>query len=70
MKFPLTFHSLYASQGDATLLFTLVRYQFDPTIIDGLGNTALHVAAARDAVEAARVLMENGADIEEKDSYG
>ena len=47
-----------AGFGDATLLFTLVRYQFDPTIIDGLGNTALDVAIRQQHLECAVVLYQ------------
>jgi hypothetical protein len=49
---------LAAGFGDATLLFTLVRYQFDPTIIDGLGNTALDVAIKQQHLECAIVLYQ------------
>ena len=48
---------LAAGFGDATLLFTLVKYQFDPTI-DGFGNTALDVAIRQQHLESAVVLYQ------------
>lgn len=60
-----------AKEGDATKIASLLKT--DPDLVQAVGDhskTALHWAAEMDHVEVAAVLVEAGADIEARTSWG
>lgn len=52
-----------AEHGDAKVLEAMLACGFDPNVKDGDGVTALHRAAMAGHVDAARVLIEHGAQV-------
>lgn len=48
----------------------LIEYGADPRALDAHGNTPLHIAANRNNIGTARVLIENGADINARNRVG
>jgi ankyrin repeat protein len=60
-----------AIRGDAVTLVEIIRQNPSAVnAIDPKGNTALHLAAARDHVDAARVLLRAGAQVNAASTLG
>jgi len=53
----------YALLCDAERIKKLLEEGTDPNIRDGDGNTPLHFAASKGCAEAARLLLEHGAEL-------
>lgn len=59
-----------AEQNKTYMLQALLNYGGDISQPDSHGNTALHLAVARQYVEICKFLVENGADTEKPDADG
>ncbi|XP_019189929.1 PREDICTED: potassium channel AKT1-like isoform X2 [Ipomoea nil] len=57
-------------QANLELLKDFVKYGGDPTLLNSLGTTALHMAVSEENVEIVKFLVEQGADVDKPDVHG